>query len=77
MKQKKQKKQPFRVLSNKVCIEPGCNRRLKANLVARKPTACRCNRCYWRYRISVENTMPTQWNLTAAHWSTRQRLPRR
>lgn len=41
-------KKPFthEDLSGKVCTTKGCNKRIKANLLARKPGATKCYDCY-------------------------------
>jgi hypothetical protein len=42
-----QEKHDFTVLSDKVCTESGCAKRLKLNVVERKEphNACRCYKC--------------------------------
>jgi hypothetical protein len=36
----------FEELSEKTCITPGCGKRLKKNLVTKRPTAVRCYACH-------------------------------
>ncbi len=42
----KQAKQLFNNLSSKVCKTPGCTRRIKQNVIDRKPSAKFCYRCF-------------------------------
>ena len=48
------KKKDFRVLSSTMCRHPGCERKLKANIVARKPTADLCYKHFHALRISAQ-----------------------
>lgn len=41
---------PFHVLSDKVCIVPGCNQRIKKRLVEVKPTVRYCYKHYTELR---------------------------
>ena len=48
------KKKDFRILSDQVCRHPGCTRRLKANIVARKPTADLCYKHFHLLRVNAQ-----------------------
>lgn len=45
----------FTALSDKVCIEPGCNKRLKKNVVERHPAANRCFKHYMEHYRKFQN----------------------
>jgi hypothetical protein len=40
------KKQSYKILSNKKCVNPECRRRLKQNVVDRNPDVEHCYNCY-------------------------------
>jgi hypothetical protein len=42
------KKKDFRVLSDRTCIESGCEHKLKQNLIDKNPDALRCYSCHMR-----------------------------
>ncbi len=61
----------FTELSYIKCSHPGCRRKLKLNLVKRKPTAKFCFKHYWLNRITKPmkgkgSTDKTPWNMRAA-----------
>lgn len=66
----RQKKQHFTTMSERECADKDCKKKLKANVVNRKPTARFCFKHYWQHRISDEGTTPTRWNMRAAGWGT-------
>lgn len=39
-------KSDYKVLSNKTCATPGCERKIKQNILDRKPSAKLCYRCF-------------------------------
>lgn len=53
------KSHPFDVLSDRVCVVPGCDKHLKLRLVEEKPTVIKCFGCFRDYEAGRDHPMST------------------
>lgn len=54
------KTHPHTELSNRVCIDRGCERKIKKRLIKQKPTVDRCYKCHAKSEAGRGHTINSQ-----------------